>query len=275
MKQKSILLRILQGALIGLGAVLPGISGGVLSVVFGIYKPVMELLGDPIRRFKTHLPALIPVFLGGALGFFGVARLLAFFLEAYPAVSVCVFVGLIGGMLPSLFAEAGAKGRNRRSLYAFWISAALVFVLLAFLDALSLTLMPSFGWYVFCGICLALSLLVPGLSFSTLLMPIGLYTPFVDGIGSLSFDVLLPGGMGALLVLLLLPGVIDSCFNRFYAAASHAVLGIVVGATLMTVPFREMFASPQNLKHCLMGLSAGLLLACLADYFPKADKPGI
>lgn len=275
MKQKSVLLRILQGALIGLGAVLPGISGGVLSVVFGIYKPVMELLGDPIRRFKTHLPALIPVFLGGALGFFGVARLLAFFLEAYPAVSVCVFVGLIGGMLPSLFAEAGAKGRSRRSLYAFWIGAALIFLLLAFLDALSLTLMPSFGWYVFCGICLALSLLVPGLSFSTLLMPIGLYTPFVDGIGSLSFDVLLPGGMGALLVLLLLPGVIDSCFNRFYAAASHAVLGIVVGATLMTVPFREMFASPQNLKHCLMGLSAGLLLACLADYFPKADKPGI
>lgn len=275
MKQKSILLRILQGALIGLGAVLPGISGGVLSVVFGIYKPVMELLGDPIRRFKTHLPALIPVFLGGALGFLGIAKLLAFFLETYPAVSVCVFVGLIGGMLPSLFAEAGAKGRSRRSLYTFWIGAALIFLLLAFLDALSLTLMPSFGWYVFCGICLALSLLVPGLSFSTLLMPIGLYTPFVDGIGSLSFDVLLPGGMGALLVLFLLPGVIDSCFNRFYTAASHAVLGIVVGATLMTVPFREMFASPQNLKHCLMGLSAGLLLACLADYFPKADKPGI
>ena len=275
MKQKSILLRILQGALIGLGAVLPGISGGVLSVVFGIYKPVMELLGDPIRRFKTHLPALIPVFLGGALGFLGIAKLLAFFLETYPAVSVCIFVGLIGGVLPSLFAEAGAKGRNRRSLYAFWISAALVFVLLAFLDALSLTLMPSFGWYVFCGICLALSLLVPGLSFSTLLMPIGLYTPFVDGIGSLSFAVLLPGGMGALLVLLLLPGVIDSCFNRFYAVASHAVLGIVVGATLMTVPFQEMFASPQNLKHCLMGLSAGLLLACLVDYFPKEGKPDI
>lgn len=36
--------RIVQGALIGLGAVLPGISGGVLGVIFGIYKPIMELL---------------------------------------------------------------------------------------------------------------------------------------------------------------------------------------------------------------------------------------
>ena len=41
--------RIVQGALIGLGAVLPGISGGVLSVIFGIYKPIMELLSNPIR----------------------------------------------------------------------------------------------------------------------------------------------------------------------------------------------------------------------------------
>ena len=39
--------KVLQGALIGLGAVLPGISGGVLSVVFGVYRPIMELLSDP------------------------------------------------------------------------------------------------------------------------------------------------------------------------------------------------------------------------------------
>ena len=50
----KVLFGVLQGAIIGLGAVLPGISGGVLSVVFGIYKPAMEFLSDPVRRFKTH-----------------------------------------------------------------------------------------------------------------------------------------------------------------------------------------------------------------------------
>ena len=87
-------LRVLQGALIGLGAVLPGISGGVLCVVFGIYKPVMELLSNPLRNWRTHLPRLLPVILGAAIGFLGVANLLAFFLEAYPDQSVCLFVGL-------------------------------------------------------------------------------------------------------------------------------------------------------------------------------------
>ena len=75
------LVRVLQGALIGLGAVLPGISGGVLGVIFGVYKPIMELLSNPIANFKTHVPKLIPVFLGGVIGFLGIANLLAFFLE--------------------------------------------------------------------------------------------------------------------------------------------------------------------------------------------------
>ena len=108
-----VLLRFLQGMLIGVGAVLPGISGGVLCVVFGIYKPVMELLGDPLHKFRTHVPKLLPVIVGGAAGFLGVAKILAFFLEAYPDPSVCLFIGLITGMLPSLFREACEQGRPK------------------------------------------------------------------------------------------------------------------------------------------------------------------
>ena len=101
------IVKVLQGALIGLGAVLPGISGGVLCVVFGIYKTIMEFLADPFRKFKTHVPKLIPIGIGGVIGFLGVANILSFLLDRYPAQSVCVFIGLIGGMLPSLFKEAG------------------------------------------------------------------------------------------------------------------------------------------------------------------------
>ena len=67
-------LQLLQGMLIGVGAVLPGISGGVLCVVFGIYKPVMELLSDPFRKFRTHVPRLLPVIVGMGVGFLGIAK---------------------------------------------------------------------------------------------------------------------------------------------------------------------------------------------------------
>ena len=74
-----ILIQVLEGALIGLGAVLPGISGGVLSVIFGIYRPIMELLSNPITNFRTHVPKLMPVIIGGVIGFLGVANVLSFF----------------------------------------------------------------------------------------------------------------------------------------------------------------------------------------------------
>lgn len=74
----TFLVRMLQGMLIGLGAVLPGISGGVLCVIFGIYRPVMELLSNPRKYFFTHIRKLLPVILGGAVGFLGVANILSF-----------------------------------------------------------------------------------------------------------------------------------------------------------------------------------------------------
>ena len=258
------LLRVLQGALIGLGAVLPGISGGVLCVVFGIYKPVMELLSNPFKNFKTHVPRLIPVIIGGAIGFMGIANLLAFFLEKYPEPSVCLFVGLIGGMLPSLFREAGAQGRTRGSWISMVIAMAVIFALLGGLNASSVQILPNFAWYLFCGFCLALSVIAPGMSFSTLLMPLGLYTPFVDGIGHLDFSVLIPGGIGAVVTVICLAKAVNALFDHFYSLAFHAIVGIVIAATVMIIPFGSFAASAAqcivNLVCIVVGVAAALLL---------------
>lgn len=259
------ILRVFQGALIGLGAVLPGISGGVLCVVFGIYKPVMELLSNPFRNFKTHVPKLLPVILGGAIGFMGIAKLLAFLLEKYPAPSVCLFVGLIGGMLPALYKEAGLRGRSKGSFISLFAAMAVIFALLLWLRMASVTIMPSFGWYLFCGFCLALSVIAPGMSFSTLLMPLGLYTPFVDGIGSLSASVLIPGGIGALLTVILLSKAVNSLFTHWYSLAFHAIVGIVIAATVMIIPFESFLVSTRSCLVNIFCLAAGVAAAQLLD----------
>ncbi len=260
-------MRVLQGALIGLGAVLPGISGGVLCVVFGIYKPVMELLSNPFKNFKTHVPRLIPVIIGGAVGFMGIANLLAFFLEKYPDPSVCLFVGLIGGMLPSLFREAGEQGRSRGSWISMAIAMAAIFLLLGSLNASSVQILPNFGWYLFCGFCLALSVIAPGMSFSTLLMPLGLYTPFVDGIGHLDFSVLIPGGIGALVTVICLAKAVNALFDHFYNLAFHAIVGIVIAATVMIVPFGSFLASPAQCAINVVCVVVGVVAALLLDRF--------
>lgn len=264
---QNFLIMLIQGALIGLGSVLPGISGGVLSVVFGIYKPLMELLADPAGCWKTHLKLLFPYLAGALIGFMGVAKVLAFFLESYSAPSTCLFVGLIAGLLPSLFAQAGARGRNKGSYLAMVCSMALVFALLICLKLYSVSITPGFLWYFFCGICFAVSVIAPGMSFSTLLMPLNLYTPFIAGLGRLDPAVLLPSGIGTLITISCLSKAVNYLFRRHYSLAFHGITGIVIAATVMIIPFQSFALSISSCMLNLFWLSAGILISALLDHF--------
>lgn len=260
-------LKILQGTLVGVGAVLPGISGGVLCVVFGIYRTIMEFLAQPLRTFKTHLPRLLPVGIGGVIGFLGIANLLSVLLNAYPAPSVCVFVGLIAGMLPSLFREAGKEGRTRASAVSLVAAMAFIFSLLIGLKLVSFEVVPNFAWYLFCGFCLALSVIAPGMSFSTLLMPLGLYEPFVTGIGHMDPSVLVPGGIGCLVTIVLFAKAVKSLFDRHYSVAFHAIVGIVIAATVMIVPFESFLVSAGSALVNAVCIAAGVVAALALDKF--------
>ena len=265
------LFRIIQGALIGLGAVLPGISGGVLGVIFGIYKPIMELLSNPFKNFKTHVPKLIPVFIGGVIGFLGVANILAFFLNKYPDPSVCLFIGLISGMLPSLFREAGEQGRTKGSWISLVVCMVFIFALLIGLKMTSIEVAPNFLWYLFCGFCLALSVIAPGMSFSTLLMPLGLYTPFVDGIGHFDMSVLIPGGVGALVTVILFAKAINALFDNYYSIAFHGILGIVIAATVMIIPMESFLAAGSAIVNIIC-IVVGVICALALDKFNSRVK---
>lgn len=261
------IIQVLQGSLIGLGAVLPGISGGVLCVIFGIYKTIMELLADPFRKFKSHVPKLIPIIIGGAIGFLGIANVLSILLEKYPAPSVCLFVGLIGGMMPSLFREAGEQGRNKNSFVSMVVAMVLIFALLISLKVLNVSIAPNFMWYLFCGFCAALSIIAPGMSFSTLLMPLDLYEPFVAGIGHLDFAVLIPAGIGGLATIILLSKGIDTLFKKHYSVAFHAIVGIVIAATIMIIPFDSFLESTTALLVNIICLAVGIVAALVLDKF--------
>jgi len=259
------LFKLLQGILIGLGAVLPGISGGVLCVVFGVYAPIMALLA-----FKKYALTLLPIVIGMGIGFLGVSKALGILLKAYPDASVCLFVGLIIGMLPSLFREARSKGSVEIKDYAAMaIAFVVVFSLLLLLNEFSVRITPNFGWYLFCGFCLALSVIAPGMSFSTLLMPLGLYTPFVEGIGNIDFSILVPGGIGALLTVILLAKGMNYLLQKHHSTVSHLIIGIIIAATLPIIPYAGFVSSVQSGITNALCLIFGLVAALLLDRFNR------
>ena len=260
------LLKVLCGILIGVGAVLPGVSGGVLCVIFGIYPVVMDMISHPLTNLKNKLKILVPYMIGMVIGFWGVAKMLEILLTRFEAPCTCLFIGLVAGMLPSLFVTVG-KGRNRVLSYlGLSLSCVVVLAILVSLRAMSVEIEPSFLWYIVCGGALAFSVIVPGMSFSTMLMPLGLYTPFVQGIGDFDFRVLIPAGIGAAVTLVAFSRFISGLFNKHYSVAKNIVVGIVIAATAVIIPFNSftsILSSVVNIVCIAIGIAFARLLSRL------------
>ena len=260
------LLKVLCGILIGVGAVLPGVSGGVLCVIFGIYPVVMDMISHPLTNLKNKLKILVPYMIGMVIGFWGVAKMLEILLTRFEAPCTCLFIGLVAGMLPSLFVTVG-KGRNRVLSYlGLSLSCVVVLAILVSLRVMSVEIEPSFLWYIVCGGALAFSVIVPGMSFSTMLMPLGLYTPFVQGIGDFDFRVLIPAGIGAAVTLVAFSRFISGLFNKHYSVAQNIVVGIVIAATAVIIPFNSftsILSSVVNLVCIAIGIAFARLLSRL------------
>ena len=117
---------------------------------------------------------------------------------------------------------------------------------------------------------MALSIIAPGMSFSTLLMPLGLYTPLVDGIGNLDLGVLAPAGIGALVTIVCLAKAINALFTHFYSYAFHAIVGIVIAATLVIIPFGSFAQGVGPAVANIVCLAVGVVAALALDTFNQS-----
>ena len=280
------LVKIIQGALIGAGAVLPGVSGGVLAVLFGVYKPLMRLLAHPMKEWKNTLVQLWPILVGVVVGYIGIAKVLAEVLQRYETQALALFVGLTIGIMPSLFREAGEKGRNKQS----WLSLAAVFAValtvLIVCRVMKVTIVPNFLWNMYGGFSLVLSMIAPGMSASVLMLPLKatnaagdtftLYEHITGAIGDLNFAVLLPIGVGAVLTLVLLTKAIDWLLNNRYNVTFHGIIGIVIAATIFTVPRAAFTAGVGScLIHLVFVVLGAIATLALDKFNQKVEKPEV
>lgn len=264
---------LLCGALIGAGAILPGVSGGVLAVVFDIYRPLMEILTQPFHAFPKYWKWIFPLALGWGIGFMGFAKGIAAALDKSAAVTIWLFIGLIMGTLPSLVREAGKEGRPRNAWTSFFICFAVMFLGLFYVGRIAAVhVEPNFWWYSFCGALWGMSVVVPGLTSSSILMAMGLYQPLMDGLSALDWRILVATLPGMLLTIVLLARLVSWFFNRYYPQAFHGILGIVMASTLVIIP--ASYSSILEVFLSALGCIVGFLIAYLLSFLDKRIEQG-
>lgn len=251
------ILRLFKGALIGTGFILPGVSGGALAAIFGIYRRIISFIANISKDFVKNVLFFIPVGIGALLGMFLLAMPLSFFLENYEAEVIWGFIGCIIGTFPALWKEAGREGRTGRHYFIFVITAlAGFFLLFAAKNYLSAQLPLNFITWIFAGVLIALGILVPGMSPSNFLVYLGMYKPMVDAFKTIDFSILFPVFFGAVVCLFSLSALLDRLLKKIYALMFHFVAGIVVASTFMIIPLNFNYLS-RGVFVCALTMIAG------------------
>lgn len=233
----SWIIRLVKGILAGIGAITPGLSGGVLMVVFGIYEPLVRWLADIRKKFLPNLRYFLPVGIGGVIGVIAFSAVIAYAFENFAAQFTWLFIGFISGTIPSLLKTAGEQGRKNWHWLLLALFAVGIYLFMTWMETIrSVTMAPSFWGWVLSGALTGLGLVVPGMSPSNFLLYLGLYEPMANGIKSLDLGVILPLILGVVLVIFLFARVVSWLFRKHHALMYHLIIGIVIGSTAAIIP---------------------------------------
>jgi Predicted membrane protein len=250
-------LRFVKGMFIGSGFILPGVSGGALAAIFGIYERIISFLAHITKNFKENVLYFIPVGLGGITGVFLLSFAVSFLLGTYETIILWFFVGCIVGTVPALWKEAGKQGRSNRELIILAVSFLAGFLFLWKGSSLFSEVPQNFWTWVIAGGLIGLGMIVPGLSPSNFLVYMGMYKAMSDGIKELNFGVIIPIAIGGLVTVLGLSKVMDYIFSKAYAQLFHFILGIVFASTVMIVPTDYIGFTGMNYFACFLLCVAG------------------
>ncbi len=253
-------LRFIKGMFIGSGFILPGVSGGALAAIFGIYERIINFLAHITKNFKENVLFFIPVGLGGLTGVFLLSFAVSFLLGTYETIILWFFVGCIVGTVPQLWKEAGKKGRSNRDIVILVVSFILGTIFLWKGAGLFSEIPQNFGTWVLAGALIALGIIVPGLSPSNFLVYMGMYKAMSDGINTLDMGVIVPIGLGAVVTVLSLSKVMDHIFSIAYPQLFHFIMGVVFASTIMIIPTDYTGFTTSGYIFCAVLLFAGIAL---------------
>lgn len=233
---------IFRGLAMGTSDIIPGVSGGTIAVLLGIYDQFINAIsGITTREWKKHVPFLLTLGLGMGTAILLLSHVVERLLEHYPQPTNFFFIGLIAGILPYLLKEANAIGRFKTKHTVILLIGAVLVASMAFITPADGSPIQSFStmtyiFLFFSGALASMAMLLPGISGSFILLIIGVYPTAINAITSLNIPVILVIGAGVAAGFLLSSKGIRFLLNRFPLIMYALIIGLVFGSLFVVYP---------------------------------------
>jgi putative membrane protein len=242
---------IAKGFCVGSADVVPGVSGGTMAFILGIYPQLINAIksfdSEWLRMILTfnvkgifnrpHFGFLIPLGIGAvsALIFFTRVISLPNLIRTQPEIIYGLFFGLVLGSIILLFRHLGMNLLIKRVLFLI-----LGMLFGGFIVTLVPATTPDASWFIFlCGAIAISAMILPGISGSFILLMMKKYAYIFDAIGHFDFSIILPFMFGIFAGVILFSRILSYLLKTYYQQTILFITGILIASLYVIWPFQE------------------------------------
>lgn len=243
--------QILQGIVVGVANIIPGVSGGTMMVAMGLYDKLIHAVTHIKSEFKQSMKLLIPIFVGVGLAIALLSKLFTFLLENYPIPTNFAFCGLIAGSLPFILNKIKGSKVTIEKIIPFIVFFGIVIAMALMAETssgnadMSLNVINIVKLF-FVGVIAAATMVIPGISGSMMLMLLGYYdtilktiSDFISALTKFDIDamlkgigVLMPFGIGVIVGVIVIAKLIEFIFTKAQTHAYFAISGLIIASPI-------------------------------------------
>jgi putative membrane protein len=238
---------ILKGGVIGIANIIPGVSGGTMAVVMGLYERLIEAIGNILlikEKRREYFVFLLLVFLGAGISIAIFSWIMDYLLTYYEAYTYLFFIGLIAGSIPSIYRTHHDMKLNAASVITFLVGASLILgMFLSFPENVHMKNTPSVAFNLskapvlfISGILSGGSMIMPGVSGSFMLVLLGQYHLVIRAVKNLDILPLIFLGIGIALGIWIFAKIIDIFLKKFPKETMYFILGLLVASLIPIFP---------------------------------------
>ena len=246
---KTFLFNFLKGMGMGAANVIPGVSGGTIALITGIFGRIINALNGLMSfktwkllfagKFKEFVSKvdgrfLLAVMIGAVLSVFTLAKLMQYLLDQYPVQTWAFFLGMIAASAVFMLAEV----RCWRVSYGLWIAVGIGLGIA--LCTLSPTETTDDLWFIFiCGAIAICTMILPGVSGSFILLLLGKYEYIMNAISNLNWPVLAAFGIGCAIGIVAFSKALHWLLARYQQQTMLVLVGFVMGSLIKVWPWSD------------------------------------
>ncbi len=259
------------GIVFGTANVIPGVSGGTMLVVFGVFDRLTEAISG-IKKIIHNLAFLVTFALGAGAGILLSAKVIGSMFATYAVQTNMFFIGLILGGIP-LIIKLGTSEKKVKPLciVPFLLSMVLV-VGLTVLEKLNLFSMTAENITGFDAIfslkmvasaaIAAVTMIIPGISGSFMMMLLGVYETIIGALNDMNFFVIIPFAIGAVIGIILGAKLISLLIKKNKLMVYSAIMGMVIGSVYAILPdgFGFNLQTGYGFAFLLIGIIVSILI---------------